>query len=69
MQTKRQSWIEAGLNVLIGYAVALSAQLVVFPLLGIYIELWKDITIGIIFTVISLIRSYALRRLFNRLHR
>ena len=69
MQTKLQSLFEALANVALGYGVALSTQLLVFPLFGIHIPLSSNIAIGIIFTLVSLARSYALRRLFNWLHK
>ena len=68
MQTRWQSLLEACANVLIGYVVALATQLVVFPLLGIEASLGQNIVIGIIFTVVSLVRSYYVRRLFNWRH-
>ena len=69
MQTKLQSLFEALANVALGYGVALSTQLLVFPLFGIHIPLSSNIAIGIIFTLVSLARSYVLRRLFNWLHK
>ena len=69
MQSRLQSLLEAGANVLLGYGVALGAQLLVFPLFGIVIPLSSNIAIGIIFTFVSLVRSYALRRLFNWRHK
>jgi hypothetical protein len=69
MQTKLQSLFEALANVALGYGVALSTQLLVFPLFGIHIPLSSNVAIGIIFTLVSLARSYALRRLFNWLHK
>jgi len=68
MQTRLQSLLEAGVNVLLGYGIALGAQLAVFPLFNIHIPMASNIAIGIIFTLVSLVRSYALRRLFNWLH-
>lgn len=68
MQSKRHSLIEAVLNVVIGYFIAIATQVAVFPLFGIHIPLEQDLLIGLIFTVVSLVRSYALRRLFNRWH-
>ncbi len=65
MQTKKGSMIEAVVNVLVGYGVAVSSQVVVFPLLGIEVALHTNLLIGLIFTVISLVRSYLLRRLFT----
>ena len=68
MQSKRQSLIESFVNVAIGYGVALMSQILIFPLFGIHIPLASNLAIGAIFTVISIARSYAVRRVFNRLH-
>ncbi len=68
MQTKTGSLIEACANVAVGYTIAVSSQMVVFPLVGIQgVELHTNMLIGAIFTVISLVRSYILRRWFNNL--
>ncbi len=67
-QTKRQSLIESILNVAIGFGVSLAAQIAVFPLFGIRIEMASNIAIGAIFTAISIARSYCVRRIFNRIH-
>lgn len=67
-QSKRQSFIESCINVAIGFGVSLAAQIAVFPMLGISIEMASNVAIGAIFTVISIARSYCVRRLFNRLH-
>ena len=56
-------------NVAIGYLVALSVQLVVFPLLSIPVSLNQNLLIGAIFTAVSLARSYCVRRMFNWLHK
>lgn len=69
MQTKRQSLLEAIANIVIGMCVAFAGQLIVFPALGIAVRLDQNVAITIAFTAISLCRSYALRRLFNRWHR
>ncbi len=65
MQTRRHSILESIANVVIGYVVAIAAQTVIFPLFGIYVPLSRDLAIGAAFTVVSLARSYFLRRLFN----
>lgn len=67
MQTRTQSAIEACANVLVGYLVAIASQLLVFPMFGIHIPLSSNFAIGAWFTVISLVRSYVLRRWFNGL--
>ena len=64
-QSRRMSAVEAVANVLIGYGVAVLAQLAIFPLFGIAVSLGDNLAIGAAFTVVSLARSYAVRRLFN----
>lgn len=66
-QTRKASLAEALLNVAIGYGIALLSQIIVFPWFGIRIGLAENIAIGLIFTVISIVRSFALRRFFEAL--
>jgi len=61
------SMVEAVANVAIGFGVAIGTQVLVFPLFGIEIGTGGHLVLGAIFTVVSLIRSYALRRLFERI--
>ncbi len=69
-QSRVASLAESVMNVLIGYGVALASQLVIFPMFGIHLPLSDNLAIGAWFTLISLVRSYAIRRWFNaRLHR
>lgn len=65
IQTRLGSFTEACINIAIGYGVALGSQILVFPLFGINIPLSSNIAIGAIFTVISIARSYCVRRVFN----
>lgn len=66
-QSRRASLLESAANIAIGYGVAVSAQAVIFPLFGIYVPLGDNLLIGALFTVVSLVRSYCLRRVFNKL--
>lgn len=66
-QSKFHSAIEACANVAVGYLVALASQLLVFPMFGIHIPFSSNLAIGAWFTIISLVRSYVLRRWFNGL--
>jgi len=66
MQSRRGSLIEATANTVIGYLVAVAANIAVLPMFGIQPSVSQSFAIGLVFTVISLVRSYALRRLFNR---
>lgn len=69
-QTKLESLAESLINILIGYGVALASQLIIFPLFGINVPLSVNMWIGVWFTLISLVRSYVIRRWFNAgLHR
>ena len=67
MQSRRQSLIEAITNVVVGYALAVLTQIVVFPWFGLKVSLNDNLAIGAMFVIISLLRSYALRRLFEQL--
>lgn len=64
-QTKIGSLIEALMNISIGYGVAIVSQVLVFPMFGINVPLSTNLMIGAWFTLISLIRSYIIRRWFN----
>ena len=65
-QSRLMSVAESVTNVAVGYGVAVGTQLAVFPLFGIEASLSDNLAIGAVFTAVSLVRSYALRRLFNR---
>ena len=65
MQTKYQSLIESLTNILIGYLTALLSQVLIFPLFDINVTFQDNLLIGLYFTIISLIRSYLVRRYFN----
>jgi hypothetical protein len=69
MQSRLGSLLESILNVVIGYGVAVGAQLLIFPLFDLKVPLSSNLLIGAIFTAVSLGRSYVLRRLFNRYYR
>lgn len=64
-QTKKQSLAEACVNVVIGYIIAVGGQLILFPLFGVKSSIGQNLWIGLGFTIISLVRSYLIRRYFN----
>ncbi len=66
-QTRTMSAVEAVTNVLVGYGLAVGLQLLIFPAFGLHPTLGQSLKIGVWFTLLSLLRSYALRRLFERL--
>lgn len=67
MQSRKMSGIEAVTSTAIGYLVALATQLAVFPLFQIEVSLSENLGIALIFTVVSIVRGYLVRRAFNRL--
>ena len=64
-QSRTMSLVEAVTNVVVGYGVAVMAQMVVFPLFGLQASLTDNLLIGAIFTAASIARSYSLRRVFE----
>lgn len=61
------SLVEAFANVVIGYAVAVLTQVLVFPLFGLQPTLAQNLKIGLVFAAVSILRSCALKRAFERL--
>ena len=66
-QSRKMSLVEAGSNVAVGYVLAVIAQIVVFPWFGLVVSIDDNLAIGAVFVIVSLLRGYALRRLFVRL--
>jgi hypothetical protein len=66
-QSRLMSLVESLANVLVGYGVAVATQIAVFPLFGLAVTVTENLLIGLIFTVVSIVRSYALRRSFEAL--
>ena len=67
-QSKLMSWVETCLNTGIGFGIAMTAQILVFPLFGFNPPLATNFYIALIFTVISIVRGYIMRRIFEALH-
>jgi hypothetical protein len=65
-QTRTGAFVEAWANVAIGYGINLAANLAVLPMFGFNVTIVDAAGIGLIFTVISVARSYFVRRIFNR---
>jgi hypothetical protein len=66
-QSRLMSLVESLANVLVGYGVAVITQMMVFPLFGLAVTVTENLLIGLIFTAVSIVRSYALRRGFEAL--
>lgn len=67
MQTRMGSFVEAWANILVGFTINFIANLAVLPLFGFNVTPTDAFGIGLVFTAISLARSYIIRRFFNGL--
>lgn len=70
-QSRFMSWVEAWGNVAIGFGINFGANLLVLPVFGLPVTMTTAFGIGVVFTVISVLRSFLLRRLFEaiRIHK
>ena len=66
-QSRKASAAESWVNVMVGYGIAILTQWTVFPLFGLVATMSQHMGIALIFTSVSLVRSYTIRRFFNRL--
>jgi len=67
MQSIKRSWLESWSNIGIGFGINFIANILILPLFGFTSLTWeKNITLGIIYTIISLLRSFCIRRWFNK---
>lgn len=64
-QSRFMSLVEAIANVTVGYGVAVVTQILIFPVFGLHTTLAQNLKMGAVFTVVSIARSFALRRLFE----
>jgi membrane protein implicated in regulation of membrane protease activity len=67
-QSKKMSIVEAVANNAIAFGISLAAQMVIYPLMGIPVTFKQNIVLILIFTAISIVRNYYVRRMFNRIH-
>lgn len=66
-QTKFGSFVESWANIIIGFSINWAANMIILPWFGFHLSGGTAFEIGCVFTVISLVRSYVLRRWFNGL--
>ena len=66
MQSKLDSFVEAWLNVLIGFGISVLANFVIFPWVGVSASTGQILWIGAGMTLVSVARSYFLRRWANK---
>ena len=66
IQSRSNSLIESLTNTAIGFGIALITQLVVFYHYDIKASMSMNVRITLIFTVISILRGYCVRRFFTK---
>lgn len=66
-QSKKGSILEACMNILIGSGLSYMANMVIFHLYGWELSHSQNFQLLLIYTGISFVRSYTLRRIFNRI--
>lgn len=67
-QSRRMSLVEQLFNVGSGIVLALLIGQVVYPLFGYAVSVLDNLGLTVIFTLVSIVRGYIWRRVFNHLH-
>jgi hypothetical protein len=65
-QSRTHSMAETMANIVVGFAASMVIQALVLPAMGHDITLAQNFWITCIFTVVSVVRGYGIRRIFNR---
>ncbi len=66
-QTKRKSLIESIAQTLIGLITSILIQFILYPIMGIPVKIFQNIIITLVFFIVSIVRGYLVRRLFDKL--
>ncbi len=61
--------VETTTNILVGLVISFLSQIVIFKLYDVHLSTQQNAEITLYFTIISILRSYALRRFFNSIRR
>ncbi len=64
-QTRKGSLIETMTNIVVGYWINFLGNWFILPMFGLKVTFSQNIQIGLLFTIISVARSYGLRRFYN----
>ena len=65
MQSKKQSLIESLTSVGVGWLIGVILNLTILPLFDYNITVVDSLWVSLIFTAVSVIRGYVIRRAFN----
>lgn len=66
-QSRLMSFVESLTNVAVGFGLAVLTQLIALPWFGVQMSMGENLALSTVFTAVSVVRSYALRRLFEAL--
>lgn len=69
MQTRWQSFVEVNASTAVGFLLSWALTPVVFPLFGWQVSSGQAFGVVCFYTALSMARGWAMRRLFNHLHR
>ncbi len=64
-QSRTMSLVESVANVVVGYGIAVVSQMLLFPIFGMHMTIAQNLKLAGAFTIISICRSFALRRIFE----
>ena len=67
-QSRKASLVESITGRFIGFTIAILGQRVIFPLLGMDVNIKENLIIGVFFVTLGVCQNYAIRRLFNWIH-
>jgi hypothetical protein len=65
-QSRKHSAIESLTNIIVGLITSFLIQIVIYPLMDIPVTLGQNVIITIVFFIVSFIRGYVIRRIFNK---
>jgi hypothetical protein len=69
-QSRLGSLVEVSVNIAIGFLINWIANILVLPMFGFEVTAGQAFQMGLVFTVISVARSYVVRRYFEqRIHK
>jgi hypothetical protein len=65
-QSRRQAMVEAWTNIVIGFSINAGLNLLLLPLVGAHVSASQNFWLGVVYTAVSLVRSYVIRRYCDR---
>lgn len=64
-QSKTMSLVESMTNVIVGFGVATGGNALLFPLVGLSLNIKQNLFVATVLTFVSICRSFILRRVFE----